>query len=167
MKPYGKGLYYINPELRKSFQNGVLSHQWRKDYPMLFDDEDLALAISQNSNHFYEWLGAIRIFEDKKYLCLVEKYQFKKHKVQRDLFHSIVPKEIYTFIDSPEYGGRQVPDLLAYSPDKTDWFFCEVKGWPDRMHEGSGQEIAFKRLEKNFNIVIQLLIFKPEKIFTK
>jgi hypothetical protein len=28
-------------------------------------------------------------------------------------------------------GGH--PDLLLYSKDGTDWFFCEVKGGPDKL----------------------------------
>lgn len=162
MKNYGEGIYYIDPKLRISFQERVLSRQWREDYPFLFDEEDLILALHQSSNHFYEWYAAIQIYKDMKYLCLVEKYQFKKHKEQRKLYESIVPSDIVSFIDSKDFGGRQAPDLLAYSPDTLDWFFCEVKGGKDRFHKG--QEEAFEKLVKVSRKEILIMKIKPKEM---
>jgi len=59
-----------------------------------------------------------------------------------------------------EFGGTQCPDLLVYSPDYSDWFFCEVKGPKDRIREPqrlffeelfkvSGKEISIVKFKKN------------------
>jgi len=145
MKEYSKDAIYIDPELRELFKKGILSHQWFKTYPMLFDEDDLRLAISQKHYHFYEWFGAIQIYKDLSYLCLVEQYQFRIHKKKRELYESIVPREVVDFIDSNDFGRRQAPDLLAYTKDKSDWFFCEVKGGSDYLHKSQAE--AFQKLK--------------------
>jgi len=147
MKPYGDGKpINYDPALRELWKNIALQFQWFNEYPMLFDKDDLILAMSQSKNHFFEWLGAIQIYKDLGYMCLVEKYQFKKHASQQEIFMSIIPKDIFDLIKSDNFEGRQAPDLFAYSQDKSDWFFCEVKGETDSVHKG--QEKAFEKLER-------------------
>ena len=62
------------------FQSGGLPREWNRKYPNIFDEDDLRLALSQPKNHFFEWLGAIVLYQRCGYLSLLEKYQFKNHK---------------------------------------------------------------------------------------
>jgi hypothetical protein len=157
MIQYGEFAY--DPASRASFREGTLREQWFKQYPMLFKEADIKLAVAQPQYHFIEWLGAIRIFEDLKYLCLVEKYQFKKHIVPRELFKQIVPANVYELVVSRELGKGQAPDLFAYSLDQKDWFFCEVKGNKDRISQT--QEKYFTRLEQKSGKEVRILKFYP------
>lgn len=45
--------------LRLQFLLGKIQKKWRREYPHIFDDEDLRLALSQPKYHFGEWLVAI------------------------------------------------------------------------------------------------------------
>ena len=128
---------------------GELSAQWAKRYPQLFDQDDLSLARSQGPSgyHFYEWLGAIILHHSTGYLSLVEKYEFKKHKRKRILFEQLASAELLFLVDDREtFGNSQCPDLLMYSTDRSDWFFCEVKGHGDRTT--ATQREYFAALEK-------------------
>ena len=60
----------------------------------------------------------------------MSKYGAEKHKLKRSLLKTIVPADIYDYIVEDWKG---MPDLLVYSPDKSDYFFCEVKGPGDSM----------------------------------
>jgi hypothetical protein len=64
-------------------------------------------------------------------------------------------------IYSAEYQGRQAPDLFAYSKDKSDWFFCEVKGGKDSF--STEQRKAFTSLERVAQKQIQVMYFKTMK----
>lgn len=119
------------------FRNGSLIKTWQESYPDLFDDDDIRLALSQGilGYKFYEWLSAITIYNTMGYLSLVEKYEFPKHKRKHQIFKSLVPDDVFEFIMSKKEKRSQCPDLLCYNKDKTDWFFCEVKGKGDRLKQ--------------------------------
>ena len=155
-------IYFYDTALREAFKRGELVEQWSTQYPMLFGAAEMALAVNQPSNHFFEWLGAIQIYKDLNYLCLIEKYQFKKHVSKYEIFRNIVPDEVFALVDRKNSGGRQFPDLFAYSPDKTDWFFCEVKGNKDRF--SPGQAAFFDKLQIISNKQIQWIKFRPKKL---
>lgn len=155
-----KPMIYYDSNLRESWKKIELQEKWYTEYPMLFTEGDLKLAKSQFHNHFYEWLGTIQIFNDMGYFCLIEKYQFRKYVDQREVFKNLVPEAVFNLITSRDFGGRQVPDLLAYSPDKSDWFFCEVKGGNDRVSDGQGK--AFEKLANVSGKKIQLMKFKAQ-----
>jgi hypothetical protein len=55
--------------------------------------------------------------------------------------------------------STQCPDLFCYNKDRTDWFFCEVKGEGDRLKQEqanyfesiemlSGEEIFIIKIDK-------------------
>jgi hypothetical protein len=144
------------------FKKGNLSKEWYKKYPFLFDDMDIKLADNQaiNGYHFVEWLAAVLIWESTGFLSLVEKYQFKPHKRKQTLLSKLVTAPVYNLISnhSERFGNVQCPDLFVYSPDHSEWFFCEVKGPHDKVR--SSQRIFFEELSKLSNKEIRLVKFK-------
>lgn len=153
MKVYGE--YQFSLDSRKLFNNGDLREEWFLKYPMLFNEEDRIIAANQPGYHFFEWLGAIQIYEDLKWLSLIEKYQFKNHPIQREIFNRIVPEKVFETIVSSK--AAQAPDLFVYSQDKSDWFFCEVKGLRDRVSKNQAQ--FFREIESVSKKEIFLLKF--------
>lgn len=149
--------YVHDPILHDSFQNGTLREQWAASYPFLFDDLDMKVAIHQPLYHYFEWQAAVYIYEELGLLSLVEKYQFKKHKRQNEIFKSLVPDEVLQLIRSRKYGSQQMPDLFVFSPDRSSWFFCEVKG--NRDKERPKQTEFFNELNKITNNPVRLIKF--------
>ncbi|MBN1186993.1 MAG: VRR-NUC domain-containing protein [Bacteroidales bacterium] len=149
---------------RLHFRNGNLIKIWKDTYPEIFDEDDIRLAWSQGTlgYKFYEWLAAITIYNSMGYLSLLEKYEFPKHKKKHQIFKSLVPDNLFEFIMSKKEKRSQCPDLLCYSIDKADWFFCEVKGKGDRLKKDqskyfesiellSGKEIYLIKIDKMTN----------------
>lgn len=66
---------------REKWKRRLLHEEWARKYPLLFTEEDVRLAASDEAKyHFYEWCGAIHLFERYGYLSLVEQYIFSiKH----------------------------------------------------------------------------------------
>ncbi len=50
-------------ELREQFKSGELPRIWRRDYPQLFNDKDLSLTAKGSNYLFFEWLGAVLLYE--------------------------------------------------------------------------------------------------------
>jgi len=97
--------------------------------------------------HFHEWLAAVLIFHTYGYLSLIEQYEFKVQVRKQTLLKRILPADILALVmdHSLTFGKVQCPDLLSYSPDFSEWFFCEVKGPRDRLKESQSrffQELA-------------------------
>ncbi|MCL5123842.1 MAG: hypothetical protein M1511_04955 [Deltaproteobacteria bacterium] len=158
MEPYGIGTFIFNPTQRQSFRDGILREQWFEQYPLLFDEHDRRLATNQPMYHFFEWLGAIRIYQDMGWICLVEKYTCKNHPRKLEFFKSIVPTEVFGLITTNSFGRQQWPDIFAYSPDEKDWFLCEVKGLGDRLSQKQG--LFFTEVEQVSNKKILSMKFK-------
>jgi hypothetical protein len=157
------GEFPFDPNAREAFTCGELREDWFRRYPMLFEGQDRVLAEHQPKNHFFEWLGAIRIYEETGWLSLLEKYQFRQHARKHELFTSLVPHNVsHLLTDSHFFGARQGPDLFVYAPDRTDWFFCEVKGGPDRLRET--QSTLFATLERITGRPVRLIRFLPESL---
>ena len=93
--------------------------QWACEYALLFDCEDIRIALTQTRYHFFEWYVAIRLYEECGYLSLVEKYAYKVHARKRATFQSLVPASVFEFVtERKKHGyGQQAPDLLVYTPD--------------------------------------------------
>jgi hypothetical protein len=103
---------------------------------MLFDADDQQLALGQASMgyHFYEWLAAILLHEASGFHALVGKYQFSKHARKREIARAILPEGVQAVLhDRATYGRTQGPDLLMFAPDRSAFFFCEVKGPGDTL----------------------------------
>lgn len=142
-----ENLYYTEGE-RRAFQSGDLPAVWHATYPELFDDRDLHLARNQPDYHFKEWLGALYFLRTHGYLSLVEKYEFANHPRKQRILKSIISESIFDFI-SPNAAGRppgQCPDLFVYAPDRSDWFFAEIKGPSEPLT--SRQPELFSALEE-------------------
>ncbi len=156
------GVFEYNPQQWDRFTSGELWCQWARDYPDIFDQRDIKIAETQAGPsmrlHFHEWLAAVLIFHTYGYLSLIEQYEFKIQERKQKLLEHILPIDVLTLVmnHSLKFGKVQCPDLLSYSPDFSDWFFCEVKGPQDRLRESqirffeelaivSGKEIRIVR----------------------
>jgi hypothetical protein len=140
---------------REAFKRGALRDKWVKQYPELFDEDDVRITQNQNDKHFFEWLAAVVIYNTTGYLSLIEKYEFHNHNRKRRIIEKMLDKEQISILES---GKNQCPDLFVYAPDYTDWFFCEVKGNTDRLRES--QEKYFKRLMETTDKPVFLIKFK-------
>jgi hypothetical protein len=145
---------------RELFRGRNLASEWFKSYPQIFDKDDLRLAKSQPRYHFFEWLGAIILFNNTTCLSLVEQYQFPSHKRKRKMLADVVPDNVFKLITSHKeaFGSVQCPDLLVYNPANKDWFFCEVKGPGDKL--GTKQSQFFDALEQVSQKPIRIMRFK-------
>jgi len=109
--------------------------------------------------HYFEWLAAILIYHTTGMLSLVEKYEFKTHKRKRKVLLKLTSSKIFKYIiNRGNEGHIQCPDLLVYTSDYQDWFFCEVKGPTDRIRpeqteffrelsEVTGRDIKFVKFK--------------------
>lgn len=110
-----------------------------------------------SGTHFYEWLAAILIYHSTGYLSLIEQYQFKNHKRKQTVLKKINSSLLNELIAGQHQLHVQFPDLLVYSPDFTDWFFCEVKGGTDALSDA--QERAFQTLAELSHQPVYLIEF--------
>ena len=135
--------------LHQRWRDGILAPEWAAAYPSIFDHDDLRMAGTQAhlGYHYFKWLSAILLFHTRGLLSLVEKYTFRSHERKRRLIERLCDTSSVGFLLE---GGResliQCPDLLVYSPDLSDWFFCEVKGPKDHVREE--QVLLFHELER-------------------
>ena len=130
------GTFPFSVDQRERFCQGELWRLWAEQYPMLFDADDRNLALGQASMgyHFYEWLAAIRLHEACGFHALVGKYQFSKHRRKQEIARALLPKGVQAVLhDTATHGRTQGPDLLMYAPDRSAFFFCEVKGPGDTL----------------------------------
>lgn len=159
------GTYEYHPRQRERFRTGILLEEWYKAYPFIFDEQDAKIARNQTgatmNYHFFEWLAAVLLYQSFGFYSLVEQYEFKSHKRKQDILRGVLSDELFHLITDHEaiFGGVQAPDLFVYSPDYSEWFFCEVKGPKDRL--GDDQVRYFKRLSEASQKPIRLIRFKP------
>jgi len=149
------GTFMFDNSQREKFKDGQLLYEWANQYPQLFDQQDLQIADHPTPAHFVEWLGAIHLYETTGYLSLVEKYEFKRHKRKQKILKEMVPVDVLSLISRK---GVQCPDLFVYAPDKTDWYFCKVKGPGDRLRPV--QKEYFEELSEASGKKICILKFK-------
>ncbi len=128
---------------RSRFRDGELVNEWSGRYPELFDERDIELAKNQQKYHFFEWLSAVMLFEATGYLSLLEKYTTKTHPRKISKFEQVVPKEVFEYASNNQSG---LPDLFCFLPNSDKWFFCEVKGGPDRIRPN--QDTRIQELEE-------------------
>jgi hypothetical protein len=129
------------------FRSVALAEEWKERYPMLFEQVDLNLVRTQPRYHFFEWLSAVLIFEATGWLSLVEGYTADTHPQKRAKLREIVGEEILRWLDDHESGQ---PDLFVYGSRPDEWFFCEVKGGPDRERQNQREWTArFRKLLKS------------------
>lgn len=146
--------------LRENFQTNQLYEDWFEKYPKLFDERDFENAKNQAryGSHFHEWLGAILLFQMTGWYSLQQKYQFKKHERKQKILRELGAQSLIKFFENQKennFGSRQPPDLLVYSPDYSDWFMCEIKGPEDKLRKV--QKEYFQALENETETQIQIL----------
>lgn len=123
----------FHPSQRARFADGGLVDEWYGAYRDIFDENDYRLARSQPGNHFFEWLAAVLLRESMGYCSLIEKYESANHAAKVETFRKTVDPVVFDFAMGHRAG---LPDLFVYRPETSDWFFCEVKGGPDRLSPG-------------------------------
>ena len=125
------------PKIREQFRDNELWQEWYERYPELFDERDLRNVSNQarSNSHFHEWLGAILMYQMTGWYSLQQKYQFR-HKRKRKILEELGAYPLIDFFGKQKsrgWGNLQAPDLLVYSPDKTDWYMLEIKGPMDSL----------------------------------
>jgi hypothetical protein len=140
---------------------GNLYEEWATNYPALFSEEDMRLVRSDEPKyHFFEWCGAIHLYNELGFSSLVEQYAFKKYPNKFKTFLEIlcefpnVPEFMKRRIPD-EFGWTQAPDLLVFKRDRSDWFFCDVKGPRDSMRPK--QRAYFAELARRTGRQIRIL----------
>lgn len=124
--------FWYTRSQRELFVKGSLRAHWGKQYPELFDDDDLRILHNQRKtkHHFFECLAAVLLFEATGYLSLLEKYETLSHSRKHPLFKKLVPTPVFDYVMANRVGS---PDLFVYAEDHSDWYFCEVKGDSDKI----------------------------------
>lgn len=154
--------FITHKEHRTFFRDRVQVLNWAITYPMIFDNDDLSIAMNQAKMgyHFHEWLAAVLLFHTEGVFSLVEQYQFSKHKRKREVLGKLhIDPSIINYMEKhPKHGWTQCPDLLVYEPDYSDWFFIEVKGPKDKVSQR--QRDFFKDLAIMADREVKIVKFK-------
>jgi len=157
------GTYEYHQQQRERFKTGELIEEWYNTYPYIFDEQDAKIARNQASlnYHFLEWLAAIILHDSFGFYSLVEQYEFKSHMRKQNVLREILSEELFELVTNHKtrFAGVQCPDLFVYSPDYSDWFFCEVKGPRDRLR--NVQIKYFNALSDMAQKPIRVIQFKP------
>lgn len=114
-----------DPTLRGEWPS-PLAERWRREYPDMFDDDDLRLTSTQPDRHFGEWFVAIHLFRTIGAVSLVEKYLFANHRHKEQRLRKIMsPTQLDTLRSICV--KVQPPDLLIHLPREDRFWFAEVK----------------------------------------
>jgi hypothetical protein len=148
--------FLFDSDRRARFANGALVQEWYEAYGDMFDENDYRLARSQPGNHFFEWLAAVLLREATGYYSLIEKYESANHAAKVDAFRRTVDSVVFDFAMAHRTG---LPDLFVYQPGTPNWFFCEVKGGPDRLSQG--QIDGHRELERISKRPVSVLWLHP------
>lgn len=154
--------FLYSPEQRNRFQSGALMEEWAARYPELFDERDVSICRNQPDYHFFEWLGAVLLYEATGYLSLIEKYETKSHQEKFDAFKASVPLAVFDHVLKNRTG---LPDLFLYKKDFTDWFFCEIKGFRDKLRDH--QLDRFREIEAVSGKPVSILYLDVAKLDQK
>jgi hypothetical protein len=103
-------------------------------------------------------LGAVLLYESMGYLSLIEKYETPGHVRKFELFKDMVGPKLFDDIRGDRVGS---PDLFVFAPDRSDWFFCEVKGAADVL-----RDCQLRRFRRLFDITgkrVYVLSLKKRK----
>jgi hypothetical protein len=153
--------FLTNNTHRDLFFKGHLIEEWSRTYPMLFDKQDLQIALNQRHMglHYHEWFAAVLLYHTTGLLSLVEAYAYRLHPGKQKTLEKLFTGEVLDFINSRGISSvTQCPDLLVYSADYSDWFFCEVKGPRDRLRKP--QILFFDELSNISGKEIQIVQFQ-------
>lgn len=149
--------------------DGILREEWYKDYPQLFDGDDLSMALNQKNQHFGEWFIAIHYFK-KGRRVFIEHYVYSRKKTnssyairekKNEEVKRLLGREGFDFLRKPP-GGKKIrpPDLFIFN-EKGKFFFAEVKwGHKDKLRDC--QKTLFSQIKKKFGVEIELVYVLPK-----
>ncbi len=128
-----------------------------RQFPRLFDADDLRLTRTQPRNHFSEWFAAIHLFAGTGVRSLVQKYVFddahpRKAEALRAILDLDECKRLRALCDR---NGCQPPDLLLFDARMKLAGFAEVKGPGDRLKPA--QKRLLPALERGFGVPVQVI----------
>lgn len=126
---------------RKLWADGVLAPIWAEQFPQLFElDSEWAMGPQPTGGYgFWEFLAAIILYQATGYRSLWSRFPKEPMPEKRQLVDKLSVDQQRSLLpildDSGPHKGTQVPDLLMYAKDYSDWFFCEVKGPKDSVSQ--------------------------------
>jgi hypothetical protein len=131
------GSFIITKQQRELYKAGVLWNEWLRRYPELFDEKDQQFFRNQAvfGYGFVEALTIIFISNATGYIPIFGGFGQKTQPRKNAVIKELVSAQTWEIIMSTRHYHSQPPDLFAYAPDKTNYFFCEVKGPGDRLRE--------------------------------
>jgi hypothetical protein len=142
--------FVFSDQEKIDFATNELWKTWVEKYPFLFDHDDLIAVAENPAFHYYEWMAAIRLYEEWGYLSLVEKYVHKRYARKYGILCQLAPKKVVDMLTSTwKNYHTHCPDLLVYRQDQSEYFFCEVKGQHERITQN--QDFLFDMLRQVSN----------------
>ncbi|MBA3853141.1 MAG: hypothetical protein C0503_01930 [Gemmatimonas sp.] len=146
---------FATKELRASWPR--LAAVWARQYPLLFDAQDLRLTRTQPKNHFAEWFTAVHVFQVEGVRSLVQKYLYhdahpEKAAVLRRILKTPDLERLRALCDRHKC---QPPDLLLFNMKHQLAGFIEVKGPKDRLKPS--QRSLLPDLEQAFGVPVRLV----------
>jgi len=130
---------------------------WTEQYPQIFRHDDLQYTVHFNAGgrkyHLVEWFAAICLFHLTGADILFKRYSYGPEKWKRQKLEEVVGKPGVAFLQKGIDGLP--PDLLLYHKDKPRFWFAEVKGPNDRLHER--QQSDFARIRERFRAKVELV----------
>ena len=131
------GSFVITKQQREDYKAGELWRAWLEKYPGLFDEKDKQFFRNQSvfGYGFVEALAMIFLYNATGYHSIFGSYGLGTHSQKNTLVKEFVSEKAWEVI---LYKGKlhpMPPDIFAYAPDRSDYFFCEVKGPGDYLRE--------------------------------
>ena len=123
--------------------------------------EHVGFAYAMQPGTQTEWSKDLLLSSAKLVASSARRYGVPLDR-QHIIAHDDVPGGVsLDILDLIHNNSTQCPDLLTYSPDMSDWFFCEVKGLGDRL--SPAQKEYFEELSKLSDKSIRIIKFKALK----
>lgn len=154
-----ESVVHYTPQLRDLWPS-PLAAEWARHYPQLFDEDDMRITRLQPKSHFYEWLAAIYLFHRDGALSLVEKYVFRSHPRKRLVVEGLLTGKLRAALaDIRAEFHVQPPDLLVFTPERSRFWFAEVKGPGDRIR--AVQRRSHEAIERRLGVPVELVRLVP------
>jgi hypothetical protein len=142
------GSFVITKRQRECYKAGTLWADWLRKYPELFDEKDKQFFRNQAvyGYGFVEVLAMIFLYNSTGSIPIFGSFGLQTQPRKNLIVKEVVSERTWETITRMSEYHSQPPDILAYAPDKSDFFFCEVKGPGDRLRETQAQ--YFQLLEE-------------------
>lgn len=168
------------------WRSGALYEEWKARFgdelPLFFDAAADWFVKHQGTTEgygFYETLAGILLYQATGYLPMTSAYDFKflptkdqlakgnrdpvAEKEKRRVVETLFSEEELRVIRDTSRSRTQPPDLLMFTPDLSDWFFCEVKGGIEKKRDelNRGQVEKFTEIAQVTGKPVRTLRFEP------